>query len=505
MINPDTNTSMKENYSGYFLNFGYLVAVVALWTTIIVVLGTLRYNQTYKAAVELIKNSARDNFERDVLYRKWATMHGGVYAPVSAVTPPNPYLTNVDERDIETPSGKKLTLINPAYMTRQVHELGKLKKGIQGHITSLKPIRPANKPDEWETTALQSFKAKDDEYYTFDTINNEFYFRLMKPLVTEKGCLKCHAFLGYTEGDIRGGISISVPWEAARASLVKQRNGLLLAYSGIWLVGFIGIFISWRKITTQLLKRIRAEAILKEQNQQLELTVAQKDKLFSIIAHDLRSPFNTIIGFSDLLATESKNMNINDIENYSNIINASTHQTLRLLENLLDWARLQQGLFTIHPKHLLIHDLAREVMGILAEGAARKNITISNTIPEKTLLFADEEMIKTILRNLINNAIKFTGTGGHIEISSKESENEIQITVTDTGIGIDKAYTSGLFDIGSGFSRKGTENEKGTGLGLILCKEFVEKHHGKIWVESETGKGSVFTFSIPTAKMNNQI
>lgn len=222
-----------------------------------------------------------------------------------------------------------------------------------------------------------------------------------------------------------------------------------------------------------------------------------KDKFFSIIAHDLKSPFNSIIGFSDLLKEDADSLDVTDIKYYASIINNAANQTLLLLENLLNWARMQQGRMEFTLKNLLLHEIASEVIDFLTEVSRQKSITITNTIPERLVVQADENMIKTTIRNLLSNAIKFTKSGGQVEIITKSRENEIQVTVTDTGIGISPENTPKLFNIGSSFTTRGTGNEKGTGLGLVLCKEFIEKHGGRIWVESEVGKGSRFYFTLP--------
>ena len=182
----------------------YLSGTVALWSILIGL--SLAWNlRTVKSGIlEAARIEARAVFEKDVIYRRWNAGYGGVYALVTEVTQPNPYL-DVPERDITTPLGKKLTKINPAYMTRQVHELALKTYGVRGHITSLNPIRPANTPDPWETRALKAFQTGLKEVSSVEETEGNDYMRLMRPLLTEKGCLKCHAAQGYKLGDIRGG------------------------------------------------------------------------------------------------------------------------------------------------------------------------------------------------------------------------------------------------------------------------------------------------------------
>jgi hypothetical protein len=199
---------------------GVLFLLMALfWTILIVAFARWSYQQSYSAALEMASGWARNSHTKDVVFRQWAALHGGVYVPMTPETPPNPYLAHLPERDIVTPSGKKLTLMNPAYMIRQVHELGQKRDALQGHITSVRPIRPENAPDEWEKKALLAFERGAKEVSSLDPIGHETYLRLMRPLITEAACLKCHAQQGYKVGDIRGGISSSVPWGPSRERL----------------------------------------------------------------------------------------------------------------------------------------------------------------------------------------------------------------------------------------------------------------------------------------------
>jgi len=243
--------------------------------------------------------------------------------------------------------------------------------------------------------------------------------------------------------------------------------------------------------------RKKEEKLLIEREQQLRELNATKDKFFSIIGHDLRSPFNSIIGFSELINKEAKGLDISEIENYAGIISSSAGQTLKLLNNLLEWARIQQGRIVFEPEQLVLNELTKEVLEFAADSAGKKSISLINSVKPGISVNADKNMLKTILRNLVSNAIKFTHTGGKVEVSAESKEKEIQVSVSDTGVGIKQENIKELFRIDSEFSTQGTNNEKGTGLGLILCKEFVEKHGGKIGVESKEGKGSTFNFSLP--------
>jgi two-component system, cell cycle sensor histidine kinase and response regulator CckA len=200
------------------------------------------WQQMEKQVYELALNGLKLSFEKDVVYRRWAANHGGVYVPVSDHTQPNPYLNHIPERDIVTSSGVSMTLVNPAYMTRQVYELSRKQYGLQGHITSLNPLRPENIPDEWEEQSLNKFNEGAKEAIIVMDIDGLPYMRLMMPFLTEEGCLKCHGHQGYKTGDIRGGISVSTPISSYLAHIQSRQYALLAGHGIIWIAGlfFIG-------------------------------------------------------------------------------------------------------------------------------------------------------------------------------------------------------------------------------------------------------------------------
>jgi PAS domain S-box-containing protein len=253
-------------------------------------------------------------------------------------------------------------------------------------------------------------------------------------------------------------------------------------------------------------KRFEHEILLK--NEELQQLNATKDKFFSIIAHDLRSPFNSIVGFSELLLDQIRQETYDGIENYAEIIKKSSGQAIKLLMNLMQWSRLQTGRMEILPEYFEMVYLINEVALFIDETSHHKGIIHNKILPESATVYADKNMISTVLRNLCSNAVKFSHPGGTVTITVKEQQNELTISVNDTGVGIEKTRINKLFLLDKSISTVGTRNEKGTGLGLILCKEFVDLNEGKIWVESEVGKGSTFYFTIPRWKkslVNNGI
>ncbi len=236
---------------------------------------------------------------------------------------------------------------------------------------------------------------------------------------------------------------------------------------------------------------------LATKNEMLRESNMTKDKLFSIIAHDLRSPFNNILGFSELLIEKGNNFKSSRSETYLNIINSSANDSLILLDNLLNWAKSQTGTINIKPIKLILSNVILEVIKLEKSIANVKNISLNYFTSDEIVVYADENMLKIVLRNLISNAIKFTKLEGEIGVYAISKQDWVEITISDNGIGMNEEKLKELFKLSSDASTLGTAKEKGSGLGLILCKEFVEKHNGKIWAESKEGKGSDFKFTLP--------
>lgn len=239
--------------------------------------------------------------------------------------------------------------------------------------------------------------------------------------------------------------------------------------------------------------------ITENKNNELKLIElnATKDKFFSIIAHDLKTPFNSILGFSELLIEQVNAKNYEKIGEFALIIRQSSIRAMDLLTNLMEWAQSQSNRIEFNPEYFEIREIVDEVILLMKGNAEQKSILMLNNISTGIQVNADKAMIGTVLRNLISNAIKFTQPNGKITVTSVLDQNEITISVIDTGVGISKERIDKLFKIGEGYSTLGTQKEHGTGLGLILCREFIEKNNGKIWVESMVETGTAFNFSLP--------
>lgn len=249
----------------------FWIGTVVVWTAIMV--GSFFWNihEIKSYGLEMLRIEARASYDKDLLYRRWVAGHGGVYVPITDKTPPNPYLSHMTERDISTPSGRHLTLLNPAYMTRQVHDLAAQKEGVYGHITSLNPIRSENAPDDWEAKALHAFTTGVTEVSEAVDLNGNPYFRLMRPLRTEKDCLKCHEQQGYQVGDIRGGISVSIP---VKEHVLKERSYITSIAAGhvfLWLFGLAGIRVSARTLRQRIAESRLIEEELKKSEERYQI------------------------------------------------------------------------------------------------------------------------------------------------------------------------------------------------------------------------------------------
>ncbi len=231
-------------------------------------------------------------------------------------------------------------------------------------------------------------------------------------------------------------------------------------------------------------------------NTELERLNKTKDKFFSIIAHDLRNPFNAIMGFSDLLCSDFSKMDDKQKLGLLELINLSSESAYNLLDNLLQWARTQTDKIKFNPEYFDLSEVIKLVIDLHGLIAEKKQVTIENTVPPSTRVYADRNMIHTVIRNLISNAIKFSHKGGKVFLSSFENGDMTEVVIRDEGIGMSRENLSMLFRIDTYYSTSGTSGESGTGLGLIICKEFVEKNNGRIRATSKEGHGTAISFTL---------
>lgn len=256
--------------------------------------------------------------------------------------------------------------------------------------------------------------------------------------------------------------------------------------------------------TTELLLRVETQVELKqsrdqlkEKNQELQQLNSSKDKFFSIISHDLKSPFQGLIGLTELLQEDIEEMSKEEILKFSSMIHESSRNLLNLLENLLEWSVLERDKHTFQGQQTDLHPIIEKNIQLFEANAGKKDIILENNISKPIKAWCDRNMIDTVIRNLISNALKYTPVGGKITLEANSDDTHATIRIIDTGVGMDQDTQNSLFQMENMKSQPGTKNEKGTGLGLLICKELIEKNSGDISVESTPGEGSVFSIHLP--------
>jgi len=536
---------------------------------------------------------------------------------------PNPYLT-VPERDIQTPSGRQLTLMNPAYMVRQMQQSTSTAYGVKGRIASLKPLNPNNAADAWETAALQAFDKGAKEVTELTELNGKPYLRAMRPFITEQGCLKCHGHQGYKVGDVRGGVGAYVPMETYLAAERETAGRLSATHGGIWLLGLIGVGLVTRRnlalarerraYTDALLEseeRVRllldstAEGIfgidldakctfcnraalkmlgypaeadvlgknmhqlahhtkadgtpnppeecrllatlrdgskvsaedqllwradgtgfstdaashpirhgadivgavvsfhdiserkqaalaLAKKTQELERSNTELEQFAYVASHDLQEPLRMVSSYTQLLARRYQGKLDSDADDFIAYAVDGATRMQRLINDLLTFSRV--GSRGKPFEAVDCNRVLQDAMGDLH--AAIEDSGASITHDPLPTVQADPGQLHQLLLNLLGNAIKFRGAQKPaIHVSARHQNGEWRFSVRDNGIGIAPEFFERIFVI---FQRLHTREEfPGTGIGLAVCKRIVERHHGRIWVESEPGQGSTFWFTIP--------
>jgi PAS domain S-box-containing protein len=252
----------------------YARGLLAVWTAVVGGTAAWELRDEANQVLEIARGEARSALEKNLVFSRWATNHGGVYVPVTEKTPPSPYLADSPERDIVTPAGRRLTLLSPTYMMRQVNELSTAESWLHTRLTSLNPVNPRNRPDPWEAETLRAFDGGQKEQSSIETVDGQQYMRLMWPVYTEDACLTCHAEQGHRPGDLRGGMSVSVPMAPLEQFRRQEMVHRVIGYGTMWVLGLGGIVLASRRLHGQMERRRHAEAALRESEAQVRETAA---------------------------------------------------------------------------------------------------------------------------------------------------------------------------------------------------------------------------------------
>ncbi|RJP83426.1 MAG: DUF3365 domain-containing protein [Desulfobacteraceae bacterium] len=497
-MDAERKNSQSGKFSFHANQLFYYSSVLAvIWTTIISLSLAWNIYQIKQTSKILATEEARSHFNKDQAFRFWATNHGGVYVPIDNRTQPSLYLNNVPERDITTPSGKKLTLMNPAYMLRQMMDEFKELYGVQGRITSLKPFRPQNAPDEWERSALLSFEKGIKEVFEFVDIENEPHLRLIRPMMVKKGCLKCHGYQGYKVGDVRGGVGISISMSPYLTQARSEIRKLSLSHLFIWSIGSIGIYFSFKRLRYNLEERRRVE----KERRTLESQLQQAQKLEAIgilasgIAHDFNNILFPLISYAEMIKEDLPTEH--PLQQDVDSILTCAIRARDLVRQILTFSRQEESVLgPIKPQPIV-----KEAIKLLRSAIPKTIDIIQNIDPNCGLINTDPTKFYQVIMNLATNAYHaMEETGGILTVKLEQTDTKqghakhgdmlsgpyAHLTVSDTGGGIEEEIIGRVFD--PYFTTK--DKSKGTGLGLSVVYGIVKECSGEIDLHSEPGKGT---------------
>lgn len=509
-------------YGNLTLRLSVLAAL--LWTAALGLSLVWNLNQANNQAMSMAYSEARAILNKDITFRRWGTMHGGVYVPITETQKSVSWLSHVPGRDVTTTDGRKLTLLNPASMLRQMMDTFAEEYGIRGRITGLKYLNPDNAPDDWERQQLNAFTRGDkEEVWEVASIDGQPNLRYLRAMYMENGCNKCHAILGYKTGDMRGATGLNLPLAPYLAKVAETQVLLGISHIIIWLIGLVGIVLGGRlsarwnqereKVQQELLQhRDHLETQVKERT--LALSVAKeaaetanraKSAFLANMSHELRTPMNGIMGMVDLAmkrtSDEKTREQLNKAKQSSQIL-------LTVINDILDLSKIEAERLVLENVEFKLGEVLENITSLITERVAEKGLMLhidSSPALANLTLQGDPLRLGQILLNLTANAVKFTAQGS-VTIRVRPIEENtttvlIRFEVQDTGIGISLNDQRRLFTAFEQADNSMTRKYGGSGLGLVICKQLSHLMGGEIGMDSTPGQGSTFWFSAQLGKL----
>ncbi len=483
----------------------YSFIILSIWTLVILIslINTISY--TNKKRDDLLLNHAKNAFKKDMMFRQWVTMHGGVYVTPTEKTPSNPYLSHIPNRDVVTTNGMKLTLMNPAYTLRELMNNFSGMYGQKGHITSLKLLNPNNKADPWEEKVLKEFEKKEiTEYYETTTLDDQEHFRFMSAMKIEQDCLKCHAFQGYKVGDIRGGVSISIPTKEYNKRTYLENKNTFFNYLLFYIISIIIGFLCYRKLISYVQKQQLLDQKLHEKEELLheQSKMASLGEMLGNIAHQWRQPLCIISTAASGVKVQKEFGKLDDKKldyTMDEIIN-----TTKYLSETIDDFR---GFMTENKKVVTfyINSHLDKIISLMKGSLNYSHIEIIRETPIEYSLEGCPNELTQALINIINNAKDAFKENKlekrYIFLKTKREGNNLIIIIKDTAKGIPQNIINKIFE--PYFTTK--HQSQGTGLGLYMTYRIItESLKGSISVKNVNFKyknkkydGAEFTISIP--------
>ncbi len=475
------------------------------------------FRNTEAQIMKLAYTEAQANLNKDISFRRWGTLHGGVYVPLTETQKSIPWLSHVPGRDVKTTDGQPLTLLNPASMLRQMMDLYAAEYGVRGRIIGLRQLNPDNAPDDWEREQLERFTRKEaTEVWAVTDIERKPHLRYLRAMFMEPGCDKCHGILGYKTGDMRGATGLNLPLAPYLEQVASSRMSFGLTHLVIWLLGLAGIAWGNWLGANWVRARNQAQVALENHRDQLESQIVErtaalsdsmhaaeaanraKSTFLANMSHEIRTPLNAITGVLHLIRREG--LLPGQAEHLDKIDTAGRH-LLDLINGVLDLSKIEAGKLVLTNSPLSIHMIIGNLVSMQQERAAAKHLVLATeidpAIPEN--LIGDSVRLQQALLNYVSNALKFTDTGGvmlRVRLIERGVDDVLlRFEVEDSGVGIATEDMSTLFSEFEQVDSSPTRSHGGTGLGLAITRRFARLMGGEAGASSEPGRGSLFWFT----------